>query len=95
MIEESQITFAHGSPSDPIWGIHYYLTQCRRNFCLPNSNLLVGHSHVPLIFGENRRTTNNAAKTPIAGARNSGLSFNRARWVGHDRNPKAAYVIWT
>ena len=98
VIEEGEITLAHGSPRDPIWEYIVNSYIARDNFSAYQSRIcLIGHTHVPSIFIEtpHRRP---AILTPQHADRwrsekrfilNPG-SVGQPR----DRNPKAAYVIW-
>ncbi len=98
MIEEGQITFAHGSPSDPIWEYIITSRSAVENFSAFQTQIcLVGHSHVPLIFGENPHV-----RPTMLMPQNADRWRSKQRFIlnpgsvgqPRDRNPKAAYVIW-
>lgn len=98
VVEEGEVTFAHGSPRDPIWE---YVVSSRiaiENFSsFQTQSCLVGHSHVPSIFVQNPHSRPTIL-TPLHADRwrsDQRFILNPGS-VGQprDRNPKAAYVIW-
>ena len=51
MVQQTDITLAHGSPRDPVWEYIVDNYIAFHNFSYFNTSLcLVGHSHLPLIF---------------------------------------------
>ncbi len=98
MIEEGEITFAHGSPRDPIWEYVVSSRIANDNFAAFRTRVcLVGHSHIPSIFVENPH-----GRPTILTPQNADRWRSDQRFIlnpgsvgqPRDRNPKAAYVIW-
>ena len=98
MIEEGEISFAHGSPRDPIWEYVVSSRVALENFSAYQTRIcLVGHSHIPSIFVENP-----LARPTILTPQNADRWRSDQRFIlnpgsvgqPRDHNPKAAYVIW-
>ena len=98
VIEEGQITLAHGSPRDPIWEYVVSARIANENFPEYQTQIcLVGHSHIPSIFVENAH-----GRPTILTPQNADRWRSDRRFIlnpgsvgqPRDRNPKAAYVIW-
>lgn len=98
VIEEGDITFAHGSPRDPIWEYIVNSHIARDNFSAYQSRIcLIGHTHIPSIFIENPH-----ARPGILTPQHADRWRSEKRFIlnpgsvgqPRDHNPKAAYVIW-
>jgi diadenosine tetraphosphatase ApaH/serine/threonine PP2A family protein phosphatase len=96
--EEGEISFAHGSPRDPIWEYVVSSRVAQENFSAFKTQIcLVGHSHIPSIFVENDHGRPTILTPQHADRWRSDQRFIlNPGSVGQprDRNPKAAYVIW-
>jgi diadenosine tetraphosphatase ApaH/serine/threonine PP2A family protein phosphatase len=54
VIKQGDFTLAHGSPRDHIWEYLLSSDSAQENFaCFKSQFCLVGHSHIPLVFGGN------------------------------------------
>ncbi|HOF28398.1 MAG TPA: metallophosphoesterase family protein, partial [Anaerolineaceae bacterium] len=98
VIEEGDITFAHGSPRDPIWEYIVNSHIARDIFSAYQSRIcLIGHTHIPSIFIENPH-----ARPGILTPQHADRWRSEKRFIlnpgsvgqPRDHNPKAAYVIW-
>jgi len=98
VIEEGEITFAHGSPREPIWEYVVSGRVANENFSAFLTQIcLVGHSHIPSIFVQNPHD-----RPTILTPQNADRWRSDKRFIlnpgsvgqPRDRNPKAAYVIW-
>jgi len=98
VIEEGDITFAHGSPRDPIWEYIVNSHIARDIFSAYQSRIcLIGHTHIPSIFIENPH-----ARPSILTPQHADRWRSEKRFIlnpgsvgqPRDHNPKAAYVIW-
>ena len=98
VIEEGDITFAHGSPRDPIWEYIVNSHIARFNFSAYQSRIcLIVHTHIPSIFIENPH-----ARPGILTPQHADRWRSEKRFIlnpgsvgqPRDHNPKAAYVIW-
>lgn len=98
VIEEGEITFAHGSPREPIWEYVVSARVANENFSAYLTQIcLVGHSHIPSIFVQNPHSRPSILTPQNADRWRSDKRFIlNPGSVGQprDRNPKAAYVIW-
>jgi len=98
VLEEEDITLAHGSPRDPIWEYMVSARIASENFSAFKTQIcLVGHSHIPSIFVENP-----GERTLILTPQHADRWQSDKRFIlnpgsvgqPRDRNPKASYVIW-
>ena len=98
-LRRDDFTLVHGSPRQPIWEYLLSVNAARDNFGYFDTNFcLVAHSHVPLIFGQNKDGKCFAAKTPSAlrlGSENRRLIINPGG-VGQPRDgdPRASYALY-
>ena len=99
VIVEDDFTLVHGSPREPIWEYVISASTARENFAFFNSKYcLVGHSHVPLVFGQNENGDFTAGRLQA----NIGLALGRDRMIinpgsvgqPRDGDPHASYAIY-
>jgi len=86
-------TLAHGSPREPVWEYILGPEEARENFsCFPTPFCLVGHSHIPILFGENGKARSLPERLPLGKER---LILNPGA-VGQPRDgdPRASYAIY-
>ena len=95
----SAFTLVHGSPRHPIWEYLLSISEARDNFSyFDTSFCLAGHSHVPLVFGQDK--VGNCIRGGIPNeirltSRDNRLIINPGG-VGQPRDgdPMASYVIY-
>jgi diadenosine tetraphosphatase ApaH/serine/threonine PP2A family protein phosphatase len=97
-LTDGDFTLAHGSPRSPIWEYVLSVEQARANFsAFSTKYCLIGHSHVPLLFGD--VTSADPPPRPWP-APNDPVALGGRRWlinpgsVGQPRDgdPRAAYL---
>jgi diadenosine tetraphosphatase ApaH/serine/threonine PP2A family protein phosphatase len=95
---DGDFTLAHGSPRSPIWEYVLTVEQARANFSAFSTDYcLIGHSHVPLLFGDSSAAGPPPRPWP---ATTEPVSLVGRRWlinpgsVGQPRDgdPRAAYL---
>jgi len=98
-LTQGDFTLVHGSPRQPIWEYLLSIEGARDSFSYFDTNFcLVGHSHMPLIFRENKDGTCFIAKVPKSlrlGVENHRFIINPGS-VGQPRdgNPRASYMLY-
>ncbi len=98
-LTRGDFTLVHGSPRQPIWEYLLSVDDARDNFSYFDTNFcLVAHSHVPLIFGQDKGGKYFTAKIPNAirlGYENHRLIINPGG-VGQPRDgdPRASYALY-
>ena len=89
----------HGSPRQPIWEYLLSVDRAQDNFTNFDTKFcLVGHHHVPLIFGQNEACNGSGARIPSEirlSSPSHRLIINPGR-VGQPRggDPRASYAIY-
>ncbi len=95
---QDDFTLVHGSPRDPIWEYLLSIEAAQDNFaCFETAYCLVGHSHVPLIFG----LASNKAVYKMFSERTS-LKLGKKRLIinpggvgqPRDGDPRASYALY-
>ena len=93
-----EVSFAHGSPRNPIWEYMLSYSVAEANFDAYDTQIcLFGHSHVPMIFIENKPAKPLALLPAHADMWRSQKRFMlNPGSVGQprDHNPKASFVIY-
>ena len=98
-LTKGDFTLVHGSPRHPTWEYLLSVESARDSFIYFDTKFcLVGHSHVPLVFQENKNGTCFMAKAPESlrlGVENHRLIINPGS-VGQPRdgNPSASYMLY-
>lgn len=98
-LTKGDFTLVHGSPRHPAWEYLLSVESARDSFIYFDTKFcLVGHSHVPLVFQENKNGTCFMAKAPESlrlGVENHRLIINPGS-VGQPRdgNPSASYMLY-
>jgi len=98
-LTQGDFTLVHGSPRQPIWEYLLSIEGARDSFSYFDTKIcLVGHSHMPLIFQENKNGTCFVAKAPELlrlGVENHRFIINPGS-VGQPRdgNPRASYMLY-
>ena len=98
-LEKSGFTLVHGSPADPVWEYLFSASIAARNFALfPSRYCLVGHTHEPAIFRQekNKGVVSAGFKPGI------GLVLGETRTIinpgaggqPRDGDPRASYDIY-
>ena len=97
-LKQDNFTLVHGSPHQPVWEYLLPLNRARDNFnYFDTASCLVGHSHVPLIFGQDK--TGACFEARIHSEMR--LSFGNNRLIinpvsvgqARDGDPRASYAI--
>ncbi len=98
-LEKDGFTLVHGSPGDPIFEYVFSASIAAKNFPLfPSRYCLVGHTHVPAIFREDRKEGAVSARF-MPGI---GLVLGETRMIinpgavgqPRDGDPRASYAIY-
>lgn len=108
-VRHSGFLLAHGSPRDSVWEYISSVRIARENFdAVPDFTIcLVGHTHVPIVYGLSRSTRDGSLHTQVAQERILANSppftlSNRAHRVivnpgsvgqPRDHDPRASYAI--
>jgi len=98
-LTQGEFTLVHGSPLHPIWEYLLSVEGARDSFMYFDTKFcLVGHSHVPLIFQENKNGTCLMIKVPESlrlGVENHRFIINPGS-VGQPRDgdPRASYMLY-
>lgn len=105
VVKQGEFTLAHGSLRDPVWEYLIHEEAARASFdLLETPFLLVGHSHLPLIFEEIIAGPNSPSRVHAMGRLNHGSLIhlpNDLRLIinpgsvgqPRDRDHRAAYVM--
>ena len=98
-LERDDFTLVHGSPRQPIWEYLLSVNRAHANFnYFDTSFCFVGHSHIPLVFGQDKVGT--CFETRIFDELRLSLESNRLiinpGSVGQPRDgdPRASYAIY-
>ena len=98
-IEEGDFTLVHGSPREPIWEYLISTGIAKENFTYFGSQFcLVGHSHVPLVFGYSESGACSSSQflpeIKLALGRNRLIINPGAVGQPRDGDPRASYAIY-
>ncbi len=105
VVTQGEFTLAHGSLRDPVWEYLIHEEAARASFeLLETTFLLIGHSHLPLIFEEIVSAPDAPPRVHSVGRLNHGSLIhlpNNVRLIlnpgsvgqPRDGNPRAAYAI--
>jgi diadenosine tetraphosphatase ApaH/serine/threonine PP2A family protein phosphatase len=98
IVREGDFTLAHGSPRNPIWEYLLSGDSARENFTSFESPFcLVGHSHVPLVFGTSEVTAHLIdfpADTDLLLAKDRLIINPGSIGQPRDGDPRASYAIY-
>ena len=98
-IEEGDFTLVHGSPADPVWEYLLTASQATDNSTLFKTQFcLVGHSHFPLVFGNDEKSEFSVMRfvTEVKLVPGRERMIINPGGVGQPRdgNPQASYAIY-
>jgi len=97
---EGDFTLVHGSPREPIWEYLLSTASARVNFAYFDSPFcLVGHSHVPLVFEENKESggcslLSLSVEVPLKLAEHRLIINPGGVGQPRDGDPRASYAIY-